>query len=270
LLDRIDQSRSNSLALAHTYEEARRLPPCTMSMWREELAAHLTPCHRLLDVGAGTGRFRPILETLAGRSIIELDIAAEMLLYLRQESSRYRSLKVVGAAEQLPFANASFSHVFASAVMHHLDISRAMGEFARVLSEGGRLLIRGTLRDDLDSHPLQRWFPGWRVIEENALYSNGNIERVALRYQLQVTATRRILEVVANNVAEYIAKVALKGTYSLRQLEERDFQAGLEAMRRDINSEGSGIEIRVPVSLLVLQRRPQVYLIRDPCSNINQ
>lgn len=45
------------------------------------------------------------------------------------------------AAEQIDYLDASFDRVFGRAVLHHLDMTRAPAELARVLKPGGRAVF---------------------------------------------------------------------------------------------------------------------------------
>jgi SAM-dependent methyltransferase len=95
------------------------------------------PEPRILDVGCGTGAN---LQMLGGYGVAEgVDVSEEAL-----EFCRARGLAQVkhGAAESLPWEDASFDLVTGLDVVEHLDDDLAgLKEMARVLRPGGRALL---------------------------------------------------------------------------------------------------------------------------------
>lgn len=105
---------------------------------------------RVLDAGAGTGRYTRILRAIGARTIISLDWSREMLA--RQVGGAPR---VCGDARRLPFADRAFDLVNASLMAGDIaNLPGWLSELARVLSPGGRLIYS-------DFHPA--WHErGWR------------------------------------------------------------------------------------------------------------
>ena len=92
---------------------------------------------RALDVGCGEGRVTRELRR-RGHEALGVDVSAPLveLARARDAEGDYR----VAAAEQLPFAAASFDLVVAFNVLMNVDEPpRAIEEAARVLGSGGRL-----------------------------------------------------------------------------------------------------------------------------------
>jgi ubiquinone/menaquinone biosynthesis C-methylase UbiE len=102
------------------------------------------PFERLLDIGTGTGR---VLELFAPRIArgVGVDLSREMLSFARAklEKAGHAHCQVRhGDLYALPFEAASFDVVTIHQVLHYLDDpARAVGEAARMLRPGGRLLI---------------------------------------------------------------------------------------------------------------------------------
>lgn len=108
----------------------------------------LTPKHRILDIGCGTGlASAPLLDnnfTVAG-----VDPSEPMLA---QAKRRYPDAQwIVGTAERLPFDIASFDAVISAQVMHRVDRAAAMSEIVRVLKPGGIVAIwwKHLMNDDV-------------------------------------------------------------------------------------------------------------------------
>ncbi|MBS1869044.1 MAG: class I SAM-dependent methyltransferase [Actinobacteria bacterium] len=102
---------------------------------------------RSLEIGAGTGYFSlNLLQAGVIRAATCTDISPGMLETLRGNAERLGlSVETVATgAEQLPFADASFDLVLGHAILHHIpDLSKAFGEFHRVLKPGGTVVFAG-------------------------------------------------------------------------------------------------------------------------------
>jgi SAM-dependent methyltransferase len=93
-----------------------------------------------LEVGGGTGADARALvaQAGAGTGAVVLDRSAAMAV----EAARRGSVAVVGAAEALPFATATFHGCRADRTFQHLaDPGRALAELRRVTRPGGRVVV---------------------------------------------------------------------------------------------------------------------------------
>ncbi len=94
---------------------------------------------RLLEIGVGRGSL-VFDAAAAGHDVTALDISPEGI---RQADDRAKELGLtatftVGDAEDLPFEDDTFDVIYGSAIIHHLVLSKALPEAARVLRPGGR------------------------------------------------------------------------------------------------------------------------------------
>jgi ubiquinone/menaquinone biosynthesis C-methylase UbiE len=101
---------------------------------------------RLLDVGCGTGRFLGFVKQNYPRlPVIGVDLSPAYLRQARRELGAWSWVELaLGAAEALPFADASCDLVSCVYLFHELPRTvreRAAGEFARVLRPRGRLVL---------------------------------------------------------------------------------------------------------------------------------
>ena len=107
---------------------------------------------RVLDVGTGTGRYRPVLARAGARRIVGVDFSWEMLTAGRDTGA---SALVCGDAVALPIADGVFDLALASLMVGDVaDLAPWVGEIHRVLCPGGHLVFS-------DFH--QAWAgDGWR------------------------------------------------------------------------------------------------------------
>ncbi|SIT40363.1 putative S-adenosyl-L-methionine-dependent methyltransferase [Paraburkholderia piptadeniae] len=117
-----------------------------------------TPGAAVLDMGCGAGHASFAVAPHAG-SVVAYDIAPQMLATV-DAAAQERGLSNIrtsqGAAEKLPFADASFDWVISRMSAHHWhDVPLALAEVRRVLKRGGRVLfidIAGSDHPLLDTH----------------------------------------------------------------------------------------------------------------------
>jgi ubiquinone/menaquinone biosynthesis C-methylase UbiE len=110
-------------------------------------AARLLPEHTVLDVGAGTGFLTEGAAKIA-RKVIALDFSEAMMDEARAKLDRKNVEFKIGNVEQIPLPDSSIDAVIGNMVLHHcLNPEAAVGEMARVLVSGGRLVL-----SDLQEH----------------------------------------------------------------------------------------------------------------------
>ncbi len=135
------------------------------------LTEGVVPGEKALDVGCGSGDLMADLAR-AGSIVVGVEIEPELV-----KACEARGLAVrVGSAEALPFEGGSFDRVVCSVVVPYTDERRAVGEWARVLKEGGhvyasyhgigygyRYLVRGP--------GFRRRFYGLRMLLNSGYYA---------------------------------------------------------------------------------------------------
>lgn len=141
----------------------------------------LDPATEVADLGCGTGQ---LAETLAPfvAHVIAVDASAEMLAAARERLGAASNVEVrQGDLEALPLDTAGVDAAILSLVLHYVaEPGRVLGEAARALRPGGRLLIIDMMphdRDELRQQMGHVW-QGFSETQVTAWLEAAGFERV--------------------------------------------------------------------------------------------
>lgn len=137
-----DVTRKHFDGRAHDYYARNYRAPQSrheraLALRRDLCTGMLADVHgRILDLGCGPGAMAISLIS-PRRTVVAFDLSPQMVLAARELIGDLASY-CVGDAAALPFADHSFDAVVTTGVLEYVpEISRALGEIARVLRPGG-------------------------------------------------------------------------------------------------------------------------------------
>jgi SAM-dependent methyltransferase len=153
--------------MASRYDLGRDQPLASREYWREALDPFVDRTRPLLDLGAGTGQWSPLLADWFGVPVLAVEPSSGMQGRAISDRQHPAVIYLRGTAEAIPLADSSVGTAWISAVWHHLlQPHKAAGELRRVVVDGGSVCLRGAFSDsgpDLDLVVL-RAFPEARQI----------------------------------------------------------------------------------------------------------
>jgi SAM-dependent methyltransferase len=124
-------------------KERQLVPGRSWAAWARALG-HLLPPLRVADLGCGEGYLTIETSRWAAR-VFAIDRSSAVLKRARALAARRRVSNVVwkrGELERLPLRDGSVDVALLSQALHHAaDPARALGEAARVIVPGGRVLV---------------------------------------------------------------------------------------------------------------------------------
>ena len=127
------------------YDSGRPSYPPAAIDWMLTETGRVHPVSRVVDVGAGTGKFTA---GLLGRGLQLTAVEPDAAMRQRLAENSPSVTVLAGAGERLPLPDASADLVTFAQAWHWVDVSATSGEVARVLTSGGALALVWNIRDE--------------------------------------------------------------------------------------------------------------------------
>jgi ubiquinone/menaquinone biosynthesis C-methylase UbiE len=236
--------------IAKTYSQARNHGADFLELWMNTVAAHVDihGVRRVLDLGCGTGRFSEGLARRLNANVIGADPSMKML----SEADSHPGVSwVCGSAESIPLETSSVDLVFISMAFHHFsDPASAARECRRVLRDEGWLFLRTGVREKAMVYPYVPYFPASRSLIEQRLPSLEFQCRVFEAASFRVLFSGEVAQEIAADYPTYADKLALRADSVLISIDDREFEAGIAAVRAE-KRPGPIIE---PIDVVVFRR----------------
>ena len=146
----------------HTFDPDRAAKLDDESRYRwcsgEELLSVLSPAstETIADLGSGTGFYTDLVAPHAG-TVHAVDVQAEMHERYAEKGLPENVRTVTAPVDGLPFEDGALDAAFTTMTYHEFFSPEAIGEIARVLAPGGRVVIVDWSRDGpgADGPPLE-------------------------------------------------------------------------------------------------------------------
>ncbi|MGN6378662.1 MAG: methyltransferase domain-containing protein [Gaiellales bacterium] len=218
--------------LAPHYDRLRTAGGADLSdLTLEQLAG----CHRLLDVGCGTGRFAVLASQRLGARVWGIDASPGMLAQARARPGARAVGWRQARAEQLPFRDGWFDAAHAHLVLHLVDDrTAALAELARVLAPGGRAVILTFELDHFDGFFLNPYFPSIRDIDRARFPDPEALVEGLREAGFAAAGGRRISMPVAARASDVVDRVRGRYISTLHLLDPGEYRDGLARPEADV------------------------------------
>jgi ubiquinone/menaquinone biosynthesis C-methylase UbiE len=242
--------------VAERYDAARALPAEAFTLAMETLRnlLPLKPIQRVLDLGAGTGRFTKSLQETFLCPVIAVDPSEAMLAQGKSRPSDAHIEWHQGSAENIPLRTNSVDLVWMCQVFHHLESpSLAFQEIRRVLRPGGRLAIRnGTQENELEIE-WSHCFPEAQQIDHERLPTRQDIIHTVCGQGFESIAMQTVYQRFASSYTEYYEKISQRGLSALISISDEAFTTGLTRLKRWAAEKPVEQAVFEPVDLFIFQ-----------------
>jgi ubiquinone/menaquinone biosynthesis C-methylase UbiE len=218
---------------SEVYDKGRSLPPEAIAVWMASAKRHVPHATRILDLGAGTGRFSAALAETFDADVYAVEPSAGMR---EQAKTKLHELVhvVAGSAEAIPLPDASVDLAWLSNVIHHFDdLQQAARELRRVTKD--TVLIRGAFAGTVVPS-MFRFFPG----SQGVIDSMPAMPEVIAAFEAAGFGSFRsekVEELLARNLAEMVPRIRLRADTALELISDEEFHNGLaeleEAAKRE-------------------------------------
>jgi ubiquinone/menaquinone biosynthesis C-methylase UbiE len=241
------------------YQSGRALSESTAKTWSAVVAPFVrgSTQARILDLGAGTGRFASLLASSLDAAVIGVEPSTGMLAVAAQYAKPRDVAYVAGVAERIPLGGSTCDLAWLSHVWHHIrDHQACAHDLRRVVRPGGYVLVRGTFGDCLDGFPtLFQFWPAARSICEQ-LPTVGETVRVFETCGFSLQDHRRIEQETAADLGEFAQRTRSRADSALMLIPDSEFDEGQTAIERAAAAESLPVPVVELIELLVFRRSP--------------
>jgi ubiquinone/menaquinone biosynthesis C-methylase UbiE len=238
------------------YEFGRALSPEAASTWATIVAPFVQPASsaRILDLGAGTGRFSTLFARVFGAQVIGIEPSKGMLTVANAGAKPRNLAYAAGTAECIPLRSQSCDLAWLSHVWHHIRDHRECGsELRRIVSRGGHVLVRGSFGDQLDGFPtLFRYWPATRDICQQ-LPTIQQTVRVFEANGFALAEHRRVQQMTCASLGAFALRTQLRADTALALISDTEFREGQAAIEQSAAQERLSPPVVEVIELLVFR-----------------
>lgn len=210
--------------------------------------------NKIIDLGCGTGRFSEALADTFDANVLGVEPSTKMIEQARAKHQDVRLRFQNGSGEELPAPDSSIDMVFMSMVLHHLaDPQKVAVECWRTLRTGGHVCIRNTVADEIDSYPYLDVFPSIRGIIAAQLLSRARLNSLFEPLGFTLVAGETSWHEIATSASAFAEKIALRADSFVAQVPDREFAAGVAALRERAQTGPADEPVGLNVDLIVYE-----------------
>jgi ubiquinone/menaquinone biosynthesis C-methylase UbiE len=242
--------------MAANYAAGRGLSDEAASTWRAAVAPFIDEQNhsRIIDVGAGTGRFSRLFARSFQAHVIGVEPSHAMLTTAGAGPQPTNLDCVAGCAEHIPLRDKCCDMAWMSHVWHHVRDHRACArELLRVLRHGRTVLIRGTFGDQLDGFPtLFHYWPATRDVCRQ-LPTIGYTIRIFEECGFTFASHRRVSQTTCGSLGEFAARTRLRADTALALISDVEFEDGQAALEQAASRQHGEVPVIETIELLVFR-----------------
>jgi ubiquinone/menaquinone biosynthesis C-methylase UbiE len=240
--------------MSTNYQSGRALSAEAASTWVKIVApfVHFGVGSRILDLGAGTGRFSALFARTFEAQVIGVDPSKAMLAVAARREKLMNLAYAAGAAERIPLHSESCDLAWLSQVWHHIrDRQACASELRRILFRRGHVLVRGAFGDQLDGFPtLFRYWPATREICRQLPTIQQTIHVFEV-IGFAFVEHRRVRQMTCASLREFAERTRVRADTALTLISDAEFQQGQAALERSAAHERLPIPVMEVIELLI-------------------
>jgi ubiquinone/menaquinone biosynthesis C-methylase UbiE len=209
----------------------------------------------VLDLGSGTGRFSIPLADALHAHLVGVEPADEMRK-IAMQSNRHLDIRYIkGSAEKIPLENSSCDIVWMSMVVHHISrLDRAVREIRRVLKPDGKVFIRNSFRNRLQSVCFYEFFPTALAIDNARLPSVEDVEAIFQEKGFQLEYLEAVEQVIDATFRDHVERIRKRGLSTFELISDEEFEVGLRRMEEAAQTENLSRPVTEKIDLMVFSR----------------
>ncbi len=239
------------------YQSGRALSGEAAQTWCAVVAPFVqgSGCPRILDLGAGTGRFSALFARSLETKVIGIEPSTGMLAVAAREEKPRNLAYLAGTAERIPLADASCNLAWLSHVWHHIrDRQACASDLRRVLRPGAHVLLRGTFGDRLDGFPtLFRFWPAAQAICQQLPTARETV-RVFEANGFTLAEQRRVQQETSARLSEFAKRTQSRADTALALISDSEFHEGQAAIEAAAAVERIPAPVVEVIELLVFRK----------------
>jgi ubiquinone/menaquinone biosynthesis C-methylase UbiE len=240
--------------MAREFNSGRGVSSHSMSVWRAALEPHIGRAGSILDLGAGTGRFSLLLADWFGATVIGVEPARGMRDMASRSAKHPSVIYAGGCAEKIPLRKNSVGAAFLSNVYHHIaDKAACASELRRVLTPGGRVLIRGVFAGRLGEISQFDYFPEAKAICEQFPTLEEAVQ-IFCASGFEFETVDRVTQQTCASLKELAARTRLRADTTLVLMTDEEFAFRQQALERAAAEEASPTPAVETLDLLILRK----------------